>query len=123
MFDTTQMKTKVQEEFLKQSKTVLQTQLNSGNKVKGLNMFAVPVIRYSAALLDWSLTELNQLDINFWKLYMLSMNGAHHLKGMLTVCISLEIWVGEDSCLCLILLNVRGGLYPATYMIPQKVFF
>ena len=42
-------------------------------------MFAVPVIHYSAALLDWSLTELNQLDIKFQKL--LSMNGAHHLKG------------------------------------------
>ena len=42
-------------------------------------MFAVPVIRYSAALLHWSLTELNQLDIKFRKL--LSMNGAHHLKG------------------------------------------
>jgi len=79
VFDTTQMKTMVQQEFLKRSKTVLQTQLNSRNKVKGLNMFAIPVIRYSAALLDWSLTELNQLDIKFRKL--LSMSGAHHLKG------------------------------------------
>ena len=42
-------------------------------------MFAIPVIRYSAALLNWSVAELTQLDIKFWKL--LSMNGAHHLEG------------------------------------------
>ena len=28
-------------------------------------MFAVPVMHYSAALLDWSTTELNQLDVKF----------------------------------------------------------
>ena len=54
VFDTTQMKSLVRQEFLKRSgsKAVLQTQLNSGNMVKGINMFAIPVIRYSAALLN-----------------------------------------------------------------------
>ena len=42
-------------------------------------MFAVPVMRYSAALLDWSTTELHQLDVKFRKL--LSMNSAHHFKA------------------------------------------
>ena len=42
-------------------------------------MFAVPVMRYSVAVLDWSTTELNKLDVKFIKL--LSMNGAHHFKG------------------------------------------
>ena len=40
---------------------MLQTELNSGNKMKEIGMFAVPVIRYSAALLDWSMTELTTL--------------------------------------------------------------
>ena len=53
--------------------------MNSGNKAKAINMFAVPVMCYGAALLDWSTTELNQLDVRFRKL--LSMNGAHHLKA------------------------------------------
>jgi len=48
VFDISEMKSIVLE-FLKRSKLVLQTQLNSGNKVKGLNMFAVPVIHYSTA--------------------------------------------------------------------------
>ena len=58
---------------------MLQTELNSGNNMKGIRMFAVPVIRYSAALLDWSMTELNHLDISFRKL--LSMHGANHIKS------------------------------------------
>jgi len=29
--------------------------------VKGINMFAIPVIRYSAAFLNWSVAELTQL--------------------------------------------------------------
>ena len=40
-------------------------------------MFAVPVICYAAALLAWSTSELDQLDIKFRKL--LSMNGVHHI--------------------------------------------
>ena len=55
VFDTAQMKTLLQQEFFKRCQNVLQTQLNAGNKVKGLNVFAVPVIRCSAALLGWTL--------------------------------------------------------------------
>ena len=45
MFDVTQMKFLVQKQFFQCSKTILQTHLNAGNKVKGINMFAVPVMR------------------------------------------------------------------------------
>ena len=79
VFDVTQMKFLVQKQFFRCSKTILQTHLNAGNKVKGINMFAVPVMRYSAALLDWSTTELNQLDVKFRKL--LAMNSDHHFKA------------------------------------------
>jgi len=79
VFATDKMKSVVQQEFLKRCRVVLQTELNSGNKMKGIRMFAVPVIRYSAALLDWTMTELNHLDIRFRKL--LSMHGAHHIKS------------------------------------------
>ena len=50
VFDTTQMKSLVRQKFLKRSKTVLQAQLNSGNMVKGINMFAIPVIRHIVLL-------------------------------------------------------------------------
>ena len=79
VFDVTHIKLFVRQQFFQQSKSILQTQLNSGNKVKTINMFAIPVMRYSAALLEWSSTELNQLDVKFRK--SLSMTGAHHLKA------------------------------------------
>ena len=79
VFDTTQMKSLVQQDFMKWSRTVLQTQLNSGNKVKGIIMFTVPVMRYAATLLEWSANEFYQLNVKFRKL--LSMNCAHHIKG------------------------------------------
>ena len=63
-------------------------------------MFAIPVMRYSAALLEWSSTELNQLDVKFRKL--LSMNGAHHLKKILTVYTSLYRHLGRRGFVSLL---------------------
>ena len=53
-FDTAQIKTLLQQKSFKRHQNVLQTQLNTAasNKIKGFNMFAVPVIHYSAALLE-----------------------------------------------------------------------
>ena len=79
VFDTAQMKTLLQQEFFKRCQNVLQTQLNAGNKVKGLNMFAVPVIRYSAALLGWTLSEITNIERKFRK--VLTIHGAHNLKS------------------------------------------
>ena len=79
VFDTAQMKTLLQQEFFKRYQNVLQTQLNAVNKVKGLNMFAVPVIQYSAALLGWTLSEITNIERKFRK--VLTMHGAHHLKS------------------------------------------
>ena len=52
VFDVTHIKLLVRQQFFQRSKSILQTQLNSGNKVKAINMFAIPVVRYSAALLE-----------------------------------------------------------------------
>ena len=65
MFDVAHMKLLVWQHFFQRSKSILQTQLNSGNNMNAINMFAIPVVRYSAALLEWSSTELNQLDVKF----------------------------------------------------------
>ena len=77
-FDTAQMKMMVRQEFLKRSKTVLQTQL--GIRLKDLiclqfHLF-VTVLHY------WTghqVSLLSYVDVKFQKI--LSMNGAHHLKG------------------------------------------
>ena len=89
VFATDKMTSAVQE-FSKRCRVVLQTELNSGSKMKGIRMFAAPVIRYSVALLNWSMTELNHIDTHFKKL--LAMHGVNYIK---TSCISHKAVVGE----------------------------
>ena len=96
VFATEKMKIIVQQEFLKQWKVVLQTELNSGNKMKGIRIFAVPVIWYSAALLDWSITELNHLDIQS----CCQCTVPSTLTAMLTNCISHKVLSLVDVVEC-----------------------
>ena len=38
---------------MKRLKAILKSKLNSGYTVKAINSWAVPVIRYSAGIVDW----------------------------------------------------------------------
>ena len=58
----TQMKGKVKAEYLRRVRKVLETKLNGGNIIKGINKWVVSLLRYSAAFIDWNCTELTQLD-------------------------------------------------------------
>ena len=40
---------------------VLGTKLNGGNIIKGINTWAVSLLRYSAAFIYWNCAELTQL--------------------------------------------------------------
>ena len=44
-----EMKDKVKKEYYRRVRKVLETKLNSGNVFKGINAWAVSVVRYSAA--------------------------------------------------------------------------
>ena len=48
-----EMKNKVKEEYYRRVRKVLETKLNSGNVFKVINIWAVSVVRYSAAFLQW----------------------------------------------------------------------
>ena len=43
---------KIKKEYIKRLKAILKSKLNSGNTVKALNTWAVPVIRYSGGIVD-----------------------------------------------------------------------
>ena len=49
---------KIKKEYIKRLKAILKSKLNSGNTVKAINSWAVPVIRYSAGIVDWKNSEL-----------------------------------------------------------------
>ena len=74
-----EMKVKLRNEYFRRVKLLLKSKLYGGNMVKGLNAWAVSVIRYSAGIIEWSLKELKAIDIKTRK--MMTMAGVFHQKG------------------------------------------
>ena len=69
-----EMKEKVGKEYLRRVKLLSKSKLYAGNLVRGINAWAVGVIRYSARILDWTCNELRKLDSKTRKI--LTMAGA-----------------------------------------------
>ena len=46
-----EMKNKIQKEYLRRTRKLLETKLNSRNLIKGINTWAVPLVRYSGPFL------------------------------------------------------------------------
>ena len=59
-----EMKEKIQKEYLRRTRKLLETKLNCRNLIKGVNTWAVPLVRYSGPFLKWSREELKQMDQN-----------------------------------------------------------
>ena len=75
----TEMKEMVKTEYLRRVRKVLETKLNVGNIIKGINTWAVSLLRYSAAFIDWNCAELTQLHRRTRKL--MTMHNAHDPKS------------------------------------------
>ena len=70
---------KVKEEYLRRVKLVAKSRLYAGNLIKGINAWAVSVVRYSAGVLNWTKKELKGMDVRTRKL--LTMFGVFHVKS------------------------------------------
>ena len=57
-----EMKGKITKEYKRRVRKVLETKLNGENMIKGINTWAVSLIRYSAAFLDWTKEEKQSID-------------------------------------------------------------
>ena len=55
-----EMKDKIQKEYLRRTRKLLETQLLSRNFIKGINIWAVPLLKYSVLFLKWIRDELRQ---------------------------------------------------------------
>ena len=63
--DTTkqvEMKDKIRKEYLRRTRKLLETKLSSRNLIKGINTWAVTLVRYSGPFLEWNRDELKQMD-------------------------------------------------------------
>ena len=52
------MKINTRKEYFSRVKAILKSKLNSGNTVKAVNTWVVPVVRYSGGVVDWTKEEL-----------------------------------------------------------------
>ena len=71
-----EMKDKIQKEYLRRTRKLLETKLSSKNLIKGINTRAVPIVRYSGPFLKWTRDELKQMDQRTRKL--MTMHKALH---------------------------------------------
>ena len=73
------MKLNVSKEYIRRLRKVLKSKLNSGNLVRGVNTWAVSLIRYSTVFVSWRKSELQAIDRKTRKLF--TMYGALHPKS------------------------------------------
>ena len=58
------MKLNVSKEYNRRLRKVLTSKLNGGNLVRGVNTWAVSLLRYSAAFVSWTKNKLQTTDRN-----------------------------------------------------------
>ena len=59
---------------------ILETKLNGGNIITGIKTWAISLLRYSSAFLDWTGAELQQMDRRTRKL--ITMHQALNSKSV-----------------------------------------
>ena len=57
-----QMKDTIRKEYLSRTRKLFERKLSSRNLIKGINTWAVPLVRYSVPFLKWTREELKQMD-------------------------------------------------------------
>ena len=72
-----EMKEKIKKEYLRRTRKLLETKLSSRNLIKGINTWAVPLIRYSGPFLKWTREELKQMDQRTRKLMTITSQRWH----------------------------------------------
>ena len=63
------MKLNVSKEYIRMLRKVLSSKLNGGNLVRGVNTWAVSLLRYSAAFVSWRKSEVQAIDRKTRKLF------------------------------------------------------
>ena len=66
-----EMKDKIQKEYLRRTRKILETKLSSRNLIKGINTWAVPLVRHLGPFFKWTRDELREMDQRTRK-------GQHH---------------------------------------------
>ena len=90
-----QVKKKTLSEYNKRVRKILKSKLNGGNIIKAINSWAVPVVRYTAGIKDWTQAELEDLDRKTRKL-MSGHHALHPRSDVNRLYLPIDKLVGED---------------------------
>ena len=82
------MKLIVLKEYIRRLRKILKSKLNGGNLVRGVNTWALSLLRYSVAFVSWRKSELQAIDRNIRKLF--TIYGALQPKSDVDRLIYLE---------------------------------
>jgi hypothetical protein len=66
-------------EYYRRIRLIMKSELNAGNSIRAINIWAIPVVRYTAGIVDWTVADLQEADRKTRKL--LTMHGAFNLNG------------------------------------------
>ena len=75
-------KGKLQQEYFTRVKKILKTELNSKNTINAINTYAIPSLSYGFQIIDWSITDLENIDRSTRKL--LQKHHMQHKQGDVT---------------------------------------
>ena len=75
-YDGPMNKARITKEYLSRVKKIWSSELSDYNKVVAYNRFATPIITPTVGMIDWTVDDIEQLDINTRK--VLSMTGNLH---------------------------------------------
>ena len=71
-----QMKDMIRKEYPRRTRKLLETKLSSRNLIKGINTWAMPLVKYSGPFLKWTREELKQM--------------AQRIRKLMTICKALH---------------------------------
>ena len=57
-----EMKEKIKKEYLRRNRKLFETKLSCRKLIKGIDTWAVPLVRYSGYFLKWTREELKQMN-------------------------------------------------------------
>ena len=56
------MKLNVSKEYIRRLRKILKSKLNSGNLVRGVNTWAISLLRYTVAFVSWRKSKVQAID-------------------------------------------------------------
>ena len=74
-----EMRANVSKEYHRRVRKVAESTLNGQNKIQAINTWAIPILRYTGGIMDWTKENLHQLDTKTRKI--LTINRMLHPKA------------------------------------------